>query len=102
MKAKKPNMPSISPGSEFSDAQFHQVPGHNQYMGDFNASNIQYNNQQFHQVPAHNQYMGNFTATMMPNCPNGYQAPPTYSHLHNNDHHVHSQTSAGYVDPLHW
>ena len=38
MKAKKdPNMMSMSPNSEYSDstAQFHQVPTHNAYMGNF-------------------------------------------------------------------
>lgn len=77
MKAKKdPNMLSMSPNSEYNETQFHQVP-------------------------VHNQYIGNFT-TM----PNPYQAPPTmqmqaqpFSHMHNNDHHHHFQ-STGYVDSL--
>lgn len=51
MKAKKdPSMLSMSPTSEFNDAQFPQMAPHNQYMG-------------------------NFTTTMMPT---SYPAPANY------------------------
>lgn len=79
MKAKKdPNMPSMSPNSEFNEPQFHPTP-------------------------TYNHYMGNFTATMMPN---GYQAPPpmpiqsqSYPHAQNSAHHHHFQPTPGY-DPI--
>lgn len=77
MKAKRdPNMPSMSPNSDFNEPQFHPAP------------------------PYNHQYMGNFTATMMPN---GYQIPPQkpvqpqpYPHAQNTNHHPHFQPTPGY------
>lgn len=72
MKAKKdPNMMSLSPNSEYSDST-----------------------SQFHQVPAHNAYMGNFT--MMSNnypIPTNMPMQP-YSHVQNNHQYA---VPAGYI-----
>lgn len=66
MKAKKDPMLSISPHSEYSDAQFHQASV--SYIGNYAAMN---------QIP--NQYQAPPALQMQP-----YQSPPTmqpYSHV---------------------